>query len=233
MQQFYIQLYEEGPEMEQFYRNNDILEHVLINDSNIYYDANVPAKDRIRFYTEYRIILLMILFGSLLPEFPKDVIQKGLEYFFAKENDEIYEPFINNRDAYVNSKLAEKENNKNEENKKHYWVENPTSPLMWNNKLMLNFLQLLISRIELESASASSFQNSSDTALLDKKTINIIKLFIYNRSINNLNNNDYTIYGSYAYIKKTQQVYLAMLNLRLIQLLTFIPNDMFFLTNFQ
>ena len=34
-------------------------------------------------------------------------------------------------------------------------------------------------------------------------------------------------------MKKTQQVYLAMFNLRLIQLLTFIPVDMFFLTHFQ
>ncbi|KAL6589433.1 hypothetical protein LY90DRAFT_509087 [Neocallimastix californiae] len=150
--------------MEQFYRNNDILEHVLIHDSNIYYDNKISVKDKTLMYTEYRIILLIILFGSLLPEFPKDVIQKGLEYFFAKENDEIYEPFINNPDAY---------------------------------------------------------------------TLSIMKLYIYNQSLNNLNNNDYTIYGSYAYVKKTQQIYLAMFNLRLIQLLTFIPKDMVFLKNFQ
>ncbi|OUM60639.1 hypothetical protein PIROE2DRAFT_13544, partial [Piromyces sp. E2] len=98
---------------------------------------------------------------------------------------------------------------------------------------MLTFIQMLISRIELESESASSFQNSSDTALIDKKTLSIIKLFIYNRSLNQLNDNDYEIYGSYSYVKKTQQVYLAMFNLRLIQLLTFIPRDMFFLTHFQ
>jgi len=60
-----------------------------------------------------------------------------------------------------------------------------------------------------------------------------MKLYIYNQSLNNLNNNDYTIYGSYAYVKKTQQIYLAMFNLRLIQLLTFIPKDMVFLKNFQ
>jgi len=41
------------------------------------------------------------------------------------------------------------------------------------------------------------------------------------------------IYGSYAYVKNTQQIYLAMFNLRLIQLLTFIPHDLFFLTHFQ
>jgi hypothetical protein len=233
--QFYLQLIEEneGTEMEQFYRNNDILEHVLIHDSNIYYDNKISVKDKTLMYTEYRIILLIILFGSLLPEFPKDVIQKGLEYFFAKENDEIYEPFINNPDAYVNSKLAEEDNNRKNGEHKHYWVEEPTSPLLWSDKLILFFLQLLISRIELESESASSFQNSNETALIDKKTLSIMKLYIYNQSLNNLNNNDYTIYGSYAYVKKTQQIYLAMFNLRLIQLLTFIPKDMVFLKNFQ
>ncbi|ORX75842.1 hypothetical protein BCR32DRAFT_249223 [Anaeromyces robustus] len=237
MQQFYLQLYDEHErtEMETFYRENDILYHILAQDDNIYYDPKISPKNKIKMYTEYRIILLLLLFGSLLPEFPKEVIQKGLEYFFAKENDEIYEPFINNPEAYACSKLAEddKERENNKDSKKHYWVENPTSPLLWSEKLMLFFIHMLISRIELETESASSFQNSNDTALLDKKTLGIMKLFIYNRSQNNLNGNDYSIYGSYAYIKNNQQVHLARINLRLIQLLTFIPKDMFFLTHFQ
>jgi len=71
------------------------------------------------------------------------------------------------------------------------------------------------------------------TALIDKKTLSMLKLFLYNQSMNQLNGNDVDVYGSYVYVKKTQQVYLAMFNLRLIQLLTFIPRDLFFLTHFQ
>jgi len=61
----------------------------------------------------------------------------------------------------------------------------------------------------------------------------MLKLFLYNQSINQLNGNDVEVYGSYAYVRNTQQIYLAMFNLRLIQLLTFIPRDLFFLTHFQ
>jgi len=115
MQQFYLQLYEEhdGTEMENYYRENDILEHFLIYDNNMYYDSKTPNKEKTYIYTEYRIILLMLLFGSLLPEFPRDVIQKGLEFFFAKESDELYEPFIRNSEAYASSNFAKEENNSN------------------------------------------------------------------------------------------------------------------------
>jgi len=114
MKEFYLQLDEEfqNTEMNQFYHENEILDYVLIHDANIYYDASVTAKQRIRMYTEYRIILLMLLFGSLQPEFPRDVIQACLEFFFAKENDDIYEPFIHNPEAYFSSKLAEEEENR-------------------------------------------------------------------------------------------------------------------------